>query len=166
MAATTFKTLAAAALLALVGVACASEAEPIAQGVLDADEELTMEERGYTTCADNPDCADAAQNPTTTTMAGFDDPQPDDFTINVIVLSENCFGTAGCNVTYDIEVGWSVYLDPSATYQLTYEVTGSDYGTSTETVEITGDEYTPPFEGFTSTSGAGTVLTATPVRVR
>lgn len=169
------KTLAAAMLLALVGLGCASEAEPLAQEVLES-EELTMEERGYTTdgdperstarCADNPDCAAAASNPTTTTTAPYDDPRPEDFTIEVIVLSESCFGSAGCNVTFEIEVGWLVRLDPSVTYQLTYEVTGSDYGTSTDTVDITGDEYEVPFEAITSTPNAGVDLTATPVRVR
>lgn len=164
-----------ATVAALVGLGCASEAEPFAQEVLGS-EELTLEERGYTTdgdperstarCADNPDCAAAASNPTTTTTAPYDDPRPEDFTIEVIVLSESCFGSAGCNVTYEIEVGWLLHLDPSMTYQLTYEVTGSEYGTSTDTVEITGEEYVPPFEAMTSTPNAGVDLIATPVRVR
>lgn len=169
------KTLATATLLALVGLGCASEAEPLAQEVLESGE-LTMEERGYTTdgdaerstaqCADNPACTAAATNPTTTATAPYDDPRPEDFTIEVIVLSESCFGSAGCNVTYEIEVGWLVRLDPSVTYQLTYEVTGSEYGTSIDTVEITGEEYVPPFEAITSTPNADVDLTATPVRIR
>jgi hypothetical protein len=70
------KTLLLLAPLAMIGLACATEAEPVAREVLDqrtsTTEELTLEERGYTT-TERPTTTTTAPAPTTTTTA--EDPE-------------------------------------------------------------------------------------------
>lgn len=67
----------------------------------------------------------SAQNTSTTTEAQL--PRPQDFQLNLIELSRDCFGQAGCNIRYRIEpvhVGGVSIANNSFT--LLYEVDGGD----------------------------------------
>lgn len=73
----------------------------------------------------------------------YHEPTKADFLLTVKTTRKKCFGSAGCNVTYHIDLDYlGDELDPSKTYQITYEVSGVEDGPAINTLEITGDEYT------------------------
>jgi hypothetical protein len=70
---------------------------------------------GGGTSSGTPNAAGSASQPAssttevevTTTAATIDDtPEPSDFELTVKTLSKQCFGSAGCNITYRIQSGW------------------------------------------------------------
>ncbi|SEF16061.1 hypothetical protein [Jiangella alba] len=86
---------------------------------------------------------------------------PEDYLLTIKVLEQSCFGSAGCNVTYRIEVT-SLYLeevDPNATYELTYEVQGGE-DTRINTLQITGATYSVDEQEMVSTPSEATELVA------
>jgi hypothetical protein len=56
------------------------------------------------------------------------DPKPRDFTIELKILEQDCFGSAGCNLLYRPELTYegTVPLDPDETYEITYRIKGGD----------------------------------------
>jgi hypothetical protein len=79
----------------------------------------------------------------------------------VKTLSKQCFGSAGCNVTYRIEVGYDgPPLDPSNTAEVVYEVRGGEDGPQINTFTVEGDQSSVDREESISTSSAGRKLTA------
>jgi hypothetical protein len=102
------------------------------------------------------------------TAPAYVTPKKGDFTVTLKVLSKECFGTAGCNITYRAKLSQDLptgALDPDVTYDLTYVVHGDDSGPQTETMYITGDQYEQPSEGFASTPSSGTKLTVTVTKI-
>ena len=98
------------------------------------------------------------------TAPAYVTPKKGDFQVTLKVLSKECFGTAGCNVTYRAKLSQSLptgALDPDVTYDLTYVVHGDESGPQTETMFITGDQYEQPSEGLAQTPSSGTKLTVT-----
>ncbi len=98
------------------------------------------------------------------TAPAYVTPKKGDFEVTLKVLSKECFGTAGCNVTYRAKLSQSLptgALDPDVTYDLTYVVHGDESGPQTETMYITGDQYEQPSEGLAQTPSSGTKLTVT-----
>lgn len=88
-------------------------------------------------------------------------PKPSDFALRVKTLDKQCFGSAGCNVVYRVELAYhGPTLDPDTTYEVTYEVRGPEDGAQVGTLEVTGTKYTEPDEVVASTSSASTKLTA------
>lgn len=88
-------------------------------------------------------------------------PKPADFKLAVKQLSKQCFGSAGCNITYRIVVTYlgKAKLDPSKTYEVTYDVRGGE-DPQTNTLTIAGTESTVDKEEFISTTSKRKVLTA------
>jgi hypothetical protein len=96
----------------------------------------------------------------TTTASTYDTPEVSDFELTVKTLSKQCFGSAGCSITYRIQAGWDGTYDPDKTYEVVYEVHGDESGPQTNNFTITGDEYQVSQEETASTSSAGVKLTA------
>lgn len=88
-------------------------------------------------------------------------PTVKDFKLTVKILRKQCFGSAGCNVNYRIEVAYvgSKTLDPAKTYEVTYEVKGAE-DTAINTFTVTGDHAQVREEEFASTSRSSATLTA------
>lgn len=85
----------------------------------------------------------------------YDEPAEDSFELTVKTLEKKCFGSAGCNMTFRIEVAASdptISLDPSKTYELTYEIKGSE-DPYVNTLTLEGDEYITDQEEFVGTAG-------------
>ncbi len=98
------------------------------------------------------------------TAPAYVTPKKGDFEVTLKILSKECFGSAGCNVTYRAKLSQSLptgALDPDVTYDLTYVVHGDESGPQTETMYITGDQYEQPSEGLAQTPSSGTKLTVT-----
>lgn len=89
-------------------------------------------------------------------------PSPADFAIQVKTLSKACFGSAGCNVTYQIDPRYVGSADLSGrSFTVVYEVIGGDSGPQIDNFQVSGDgtaHYSR--EELLSTSSSGTVLTA------
>lgn len=68
-------------------------------------------------------------------------PKPEDFELTARILSKDCFESAGCLIEFRIELGYSGGdLDPSTTYEITYEVHGGE-DPYINTLEVTGTRY-------------------------
>lgn len=66
-------------------------------------------------------------------------PTKSDFKLSLKILSKECFGSAGCDISFRVEPAYSGdEFDPSKTAEVTYEIIGSedDY---TNTFTMTGD---------------------------
>ena len=107
--------------------------------------------------------------PTVPAQPAASDPGPSYVTVNshnitvtLKILTKDCFGSAGCNVTYRPQVTQSVpagSFDPSVTWDVTYEVRGGSDGAQTGTLTVTGDSYESS-EDLTQTGSQGVKLTA------
>lgn len=88
-------------------------------------------------------------------------PTKNDFKLKVKVLRKQCFGSAGCNITYRIDVTYTgdVGLDPSKTYEVTYQVKGTE-DPIINTFEVSGDSASVQQEEMASTKRSGDKLTA------
>lgn len=87
----------------------------------------------------------------------------DDFSMELRTSERQCFGSAGCNVTVEPDItylGLSEDLDPNATYEITYEITGDEDGPIIATAELTNGE-----DLSMSGSVVGTPSTSTKVTV-
>ncbi|MGH3985715.1 MAG: hypothetical protein ACRDTZ_00150 [Pseudonocardiaceae bacterium] len=93
-------------------------------------------------------------------------PALSDFTIGIKVIEKQCFGSAGCHITYRIE---PVYLgDPTrltGQYTVVYEVTGSEYGPQVNNFTVDSVGFRHQESEFTSTSSSKAELTAEAVSV-
>ncbi|MET7709888.1 hypothetical protein [Micromonospora sp. NPDC005413] len=90
----------------------------------------------------------------------YDTPAKGDFKLKVKTLRKQCFGSAGCNITYRIDVTYTGDgLDPSRTYEVTYEVKGAE-DPVINTFEVTGDSASVQQEETASTKRSGDKLTA------
>jgi hypothetical protein len=86
-------------------------------------------------------------------------PDPSDFDLTIKTLSKQCFGTAGCNITYRIQVGYSgLPLDSFSTYEVTYQVSGDESGAIINTLTVTGDQSSVQQEEFASTTSSAVNL--------
>jgi hypothetical protein len=84
-----------------------------------------------------------------------------DFSITLKVKSRDCFGDAGCNVTYVpvlTIVGSQVDQD-AGSYSITYEVRGGTDGAEVDTIDVDSGKYDQS-EGFAQTARASSKLTA------
>jgi hypothetical protein len=101
--------------------------------------------------------APATTEPPTPT---YDAPTKSDFKLKVKILRKQCFGSAGCNVTYRIDVTYTgTGLDPSKTYEVTYQIKGAE-DPIINTFEVTGDSASVQEEEMASTRRSGDRLTA------
>lgn len=105
--------------------------------------------------------ASAAPASASTTAPTYDTPQPKDFKLTVKTRKKECFGSAGCLVTYQVDATWTKTFDPSITYELIYVVRGDEDGPAFNIMTITGDEFTHATEETASTPSSKTKLTAT-----
>lgn len=89
-------------------------------------------------------------------------PDPSDVKIRVKVLEKECFGSAGCNLTYRIEPEYTgtATLPDDRTISIIYEVRGGEDGPQINTFTITGDNAEFDAEENISTSSSSKKLTA------
>jgi hypothetical protein len=143
---------AAVACLALAGAACAKPVDhaEVPQVVAQPDRATTTTHR-----------------PTTTTTEAPYVPVPADFTLTPVVTRKQCFGSAGCNVSYTMDVAYNSLepLDEHADYAVTFEVRGGE-SVAIDTIELSGDGSYMDRENFTSTPNEGAVLSVVVTSVR
>ncbi|SCL44937.1 hypothetical protein GA0070606_0523 [Micromonospora citrea] len=107
--------------------------------------------------------AAATTAPATTAppVPAYGTPTKSDFMLKVKILKKKCFGSAGCNITYRIDVTYTgdVDLDPSKTYEVTYQVKGAE-DPIINTFEVSGDSASVQQEETAGTKRSGDKLTA------
>jgi hypothetical protein len=80
-----------------------------------------------------------SEPPSTEPKEGGSEPKASDWKIKIKVLSKECFGSAGCSVTFRIDpqfVGDAWSYPDTGTLEVTYEITGGDDGAATNTFEV------------------------------
>lgn len=88
-------------------------------------------------------------------------PKPSDFSLGVKVLEKKCFGSAGCLITYRVDVSYGgPTLDPSTEYEVIYEVRGDEDGPITNTFTVLGDSASVDSEEMASTKNSKVKLSA------
>ena len=77
------------------------------------------------------------------------------------MLSKQCFGSAGCNVTYRILVDYTgPALDPAGKYEVLYQVRGGEDGPVSNSLEIADGQSSVDEEEFVIAKSSKTKLTA------
>jgi len=116
---------------------------------------------------------DASSNEDTSVQEPTEDPQPTpvvvkprDFKLGVKIRQKECFGSAGCNVVYQINPKYVGSDDLSVgTWDITYRVTGPEDGPSVNTMRLEDGTFSFDEEEVASTPSTSTVLTARVTRV-
>ncbi|WP_173061762.1 hypothetical protein [Phytohabitans houttuyneae] len=108
-------------------------------------------------------CKPAGAEDVVNQQPAYDEPTKSDFKLSIKVLKKECFGSAGCNIVFRIQVAASASfdktLDPSKTYEVTYEVLGGEDPLQ-NTFELTGDQSYVEEEEIISTATSNAKLTA------
>lgn len=96
----------------------------------------------------------------------FHEPTKKDFKLTIKTLETQCFGSAGCNVTFRVKLEYTPVapLDPDKTYELTYSLRGGE-DPLTNTLTVTGDKYERDSEEFVSTRSSSSKLSVVVVDV-
>lgn len=103
--------------------------------------------------------------PTTEPSEAAATPVKADFEVAIKVKSKQCFGSAGCNITWEPRLTYTgPDIPDSDSYDITFVVRGGDDGDQIETINTTGRHYTPE-EYMTSTRSSAVQLTATVTEV-
>jgi hypothetical protein len=94
-------------------------------------------------------------------------PTAADFTVAITILSKECFGSAGCDLTYRVQptYGGPVPLDPSTQYTVTYNVGGGQEGDQVESFTIQGTSASVDEQESIQTASSKTKLTTTVTNV-
>lgn len=139
-----------------------------ASGSSDSDDDESVaanETSGDNGSSDAEPETTTTETPTTTVPESYV-PAPGDFRLTVIETKKSCFGAAGCNVTYEVDLTYigPRPLDPSDRWQVIYEIRGAE-DPKVGSIEVQGDQYSKESETVSTASG-GARLTATPTAVR
>lgn len=74
------------------------------------------------------------------------------------ITDKQCFGSAGCSVTFKVKVAYSgPLLSDQDTWEVTYQVTGVEDGPMIGSFQVTGDQYQVN-EEFASTSSSSKAI--------
>ena len=77
------------------------------------------------------------------------------FDVELIIIEKQCFGSAGCLITFEPDLQYHGGIKLHGQYRLVYEVDGTDgQGPPQFSVMINGDQYTPSEHTVTTGSEA------------
>jgi hypothetical protein len=84
-------------------------------------------------------------------------PSGRDFKLSLKILEKTCFGSAGCNLSVRVQVSYvGQTLDPSQTWEVTYEIRGGEDGPKINTFTVTGDQASVDQQELIQTTSANT----------
>jgi hypothetical protein len=132
------------------------------------DTESDSEVRAVATTTDDTK-ADSRRTTTTkkatTTTEGPYYPAPGDFALSIVVLEQSCFGSAGCNITYEIDLAYKGPrpLDSGDAWTVIYEIRGGE-NVKVGNISVQGDRYSK--ESDTISTDPNPRLEAVPTAVR
>jgi hypothetical protein len=83
-----------------------------------------------------------AAEPTTAAAAAKKAPEASDFKLVAKVLDKKCFGSAGCNVKFRLDLTYlGPALDPATTWLVIFDINGIEDAPQIGSTEVVGDEY-------------------------
>lgn len=138
------------ALLLGIGIGGAGEDKPE-----DAALETTSSDEGSSSTTVRP----------TTTTEGSYVPAPADFELTVVTTEQSCYGSAGCNVSYEIDLAYigPRPLDPDDEWTLIYEVRGGEE-TNIGNISVQGDRYSEETDSISTPPNPTLTAAVTTVR--
>lgn len=159
----TFRTLTVTAAAALALAACIPASAHNTSSSTDSGAPLVSDTTTSDTGSTADDGIDEA-DPTTDAPVAL---HKSDFALKIHKTSEQCFGSAGCDVEFKVVPEYQGIEDlESINADVTYTVTGLSDGTQTQTFSFDGGNYdSTDGEGFGQTSYHGAPLTAKVTRV-
>lgn len=93
----------------------------------------------------------------------YTDLTSDDLIVTFKITHKQCFGSAGCNVTVSPNISYigldSDSIDPDKTYEITYEISGDESGTTIETATLTDRTSLSLTPSMLSTTSSATKIT-------
>lgn len=100
----------------------------------------------------------------TTAAAATQTLLPTDFTIDLIITKQSCFGSAGCNITYTPDVTWvgTGPLPDTGSFTIVYEIRGGEEP-QIANIEVRNGQVFG--RGGMISADQGTVLTAKVIRI-
>ena len=120
--------------LGIIGAIFDGEEEPAA---VAAEPTTTLATSTTTTSTSS---TTTTMRPTTTTTTPA--PKPEDFEVELVVIEDQCFGSAGALVTVRPTVTYKGFRQMAGDWLLVYEVVGVEAGKETYNLSISDDEYT------------------------
>lgn len=88
----------------------------------------------------------------TPTPLGYE-PKPSDFKLTAKITDKECFGSAGCNVSFRVDVDYSgLPLGESVTWLVIYEINGVEDAPEVGNLKLTGERFTSEEESVGTTS--------------
>lgn len=106
--------------------------------------------------------------PRPTSTPSYIEPKVSDFSIELVVIEKQCFGSAGCSVTVEPSLSCQnvndCQLDPTKEYLLVYELTGDEDGIMTSNITLRGETYSY-YEVRLSTASSSVEIAASVVTV-
>lgn len=97
--------------------------------------------------------AKTESTPTAEAPAPAATPKVADFKLTPRITDKKCFGPAGCNIDFKIEMDYlGESLSENDTWEVTYEVAGVDDGPMIGTLELTGTTFTASEESVSTSS--------------
>jgi hypothetical protein len=109
----------------------------------------TQESRSASNDAGSEDASSTEDEPEDVSFS----PTADDFSVELSVKDRECFGSAGCNVTYRVKPGYVGTESPAGTWEITYELRGIEDGPQIETFTLDDDEFSFSPEISAQTTG-------------
>jgi hypothetical protein len=86
---------------------------------------------------------------------------PRNFRLDVRTRSKECYGSAGCNLTVQVDPNYVGKQDVSTgSWEITYELRGGEDGPVVETMTLEDGTFTFPEEQFLGTSSSSSQITA------
>jgi hypothetical protein len=81
-------------------------------------------------------------------------PKPSDFELSAKITDKECFGSAGCNVTFRVDVAYNGIqtLDDDATWLVVYEIYGVEDAPQVGNFELTGTKISGTEETMSTAS--------------
>ena len=116
-------------------------------------------------CAGTTTDTKSVEQPQTTTDVAEETPTPtpdapttEDFAVKLKIKEQQCFGSAGCNVTVEPKISIVGVVPEEGTADLTFKISGDESGSVIETAELdlAGGTYSTS-EIYLSTSSSGVV---------
>lgn len=89
-------------------------------------------------------------------------PTKSDFKVTLKELSRDCFGSAGCSITYRPRLTMPSGLDPDTTYEITYRIRGGD-SPETGTIRLADGQYERSEDTIGTPAGAKLTAVVTDV---
>jgi hypothetical protein len=135
--------------LGLGGLFCAF----IGLGALVGDDPKTAAETAADAAAGAAGAPAAEADPTETTPAPITTPALASLRLEPQIIDKQCFGSAGCNVEFEVDVAAGPVVPEGSIWRVTYEVTGVEDGPLVGTFELTdGGRYDRVSESVQTTS--------------